>query len=65
LSPTFGIPKVGKNLKSTTYVMLMGQLCKWLKTCLEVMLTLIVSKGWRGNIISKWSLYLGSSFSSF
>jgi hypothetical protein len=28
LSPTFGIPKVGKNLKSTTYVMLMGQLCK-------------------------------------
>ncbi len=62
LSPLIGTPKVGKNLGSITFVMLMGPLCKWLKTCPKVMLAHIVSRGQRRKVTSKWSLYLGSSF---
>ncbi len=64
LSPLLGTLKVGGDLGSTTFVMLMGPLWKWLKTCPEVILTLIVSRGRQGKVTSKQSLYLGNSFSN-
>jgi len=53
--------KVGRNLRSTICVLLIGQFCK---TWLETMLTLIVSRGQHGKTISNRSLDLGSFFSN-
>lgn len=64
LSLLLGTPKVGRDLGSPTFVMLMGPLCKWLTTCPKIMLTLIVSRGRWGKVTSKWSLYLDSCFSN-
>jgi hypothetical protein len=55
---------VGRNLKSTTYLMLIWKFYKWLHTCPKVVLTLIDSRRQGRKIASKQFLYLGSSFSN-
>ncbi len=45
---------------STTYVMLIGQFCKWLKMWPKIMFRLTASSGQQGKMASRRSLYLGN-----